>query len=123
MEKEIKILKIDFPLFWTNAYKNKNRFYKYVFTETKQYVEKINLSKEYLKNDNCKKLWERHCEFCFEKITIELTRECYCTEDCFTWICQKCFNEHKDKYNWRVVEVQDIPKSGIINMDVKVVKK
>ena len=68
--KSVELLKIEFPDFWFNAYKNKNHFFNLVFEEATQYVEKLGLSKKLLEEDNCKELWERHCEFCFEKITI-----------------------------------------------------
>lgn len=123
MEEKTNLLKIEFPKFWLNAYKNKNHFFNYVLAEAKQYVEKRKLSEEYLKKDNCRKLWERRCEFCFEEITTEINDECYCTGDCYTWICSKCFNEYKAKYKWQVTEVQDIPKSGVVVTEVVISKK
>lgn len=120
--KKTKLLKIFFPKFWINAYEKKNRFFDYVFKEAEQHVKKRSLSEEYLKDDHCKELWERNCDFCFEKITTDNKGEYYCSEDCYAWICPKCFNVFRDQYNWQVIEVQDIPEHGVIAVQVKIAK-
>ncbi len=115
-----KLFKITFPEFWIQAYKNKNNFFDYVFKEAKQFIDKGISSANYLKDDLCKILWERHCEFCFKKITILSNKECYCTVDCFNWICADCYEDFKDQFNWQVNEVQDIPDEGVTSLEVKI---
>ena len=46
-----------------------------------------------------------HCDFCSEKFS-EMDgdlHEGYCTLDKYHWICEKCFNDFKDMFNWQVV--------------------
>ena len=57
--------------------------------------------------------WEHdHCEFCGSKFCEENTslsnsiclHEGYATEDKYRWICDKCFNDFKKKYNLKVAK-------------------
>ena len=46
-----------------------------------------------------------HCEFCwakFAQIEGDL-HEGYCTIDRHSWICETCFNDFKDMFNWTVL--------------------
>jgi len=46
--------------------------------------------------------WEHdHCEFCFETFSNN-DQIGYCTEDKYYWICEKCFGDFKDMFNWSV---------------------
>ena len=114
--KSIELLKIEFPDFWFDAYKNKNHFFNLVFEEATQCVEKLGLSEKFLEEDNCKELWERHCEFCFEKITINNKNTCFCTSDCFFWVCNDCFNKLKDEYNSILEEISDKENNYLNNI-------
>ena len=116
--KGITLLKIVFPGFWLEAYKKKNNFFYYVLEEAKQHVDKIGISNEYLEGDRPKELWHRHCDFCTKKISIEMQEECYCTKDCFNWICAECFNDFKKRFNWKINEVKDISEENIITLKV-----
>lgn len=46
-----------------------------------------------------------HCEFCLDRISTlaEDLHEGYCTEDEYWWICDACFNDFKDMFQWKVV--------------------
>ena len=50
--------------------------------------------------------WEHeHCEFCGEKISEydgDLN-EGYCTKDEKYWICEECYNDFKEMFNWKLV--------------------
>jgi len=119
--KGAKLLKIVFPEFWKNAYKKKNNFFQYVFSEAKQHVEKLGINKEYLEKDHCKALWHRHCDFCTKEITIVMQEECYCTDDGYGWICEKCYNDLKENFEWKIDEnAQDILAD---NIALKIIKE
>jgi hypothetical protein len=50
--------------------------------------------------------WDHdHCEFCWEKFsdipTIEAIREGWTTADEYHWICDGCFHDFNDRFNWR----------------------
>lgn len=57
---------------------------------------------KYLKKSN---EWEHdHCEFCNSKFS-EYKNDLhygYCTEDKYHWICEKCFEDFKEMFNWKV---------------------
>ena len=49
-----------------------------------------------------------HCDFCFQKIMENCGEkncctEGYCTEDSKIWVCDDCYNEFKNEFNWNVV--------------------
>jgi len=46
-----------------------------------------------------------HCSFCWEKFSKNDNdlKNGYCTLDNYHWICQKCFNDFKDMFNWYAV--------------------
>ncbi len=50
-----------------------------------------------------------HCEFCFSKFSF-LDGDLhfgYSTTDNYTWICEECFNDFKELFNWTVIEKSD----------------
>ena len=44
-----------------------------------------------------------HCEFCWEKFENGKV-EGYCTLDNYHWICDKCFDDFKDMFEWKIVK-------------------
>ena len=51
--------------------------------------------------------WEHdHCEFCFAKFMEpgeeDTLHEGYATEDNDHWVCEKCFEDFKDMFKWKV---------------------
>lgn len=47
-----------------------------------------------------------HCEFCWDKFgrwddTLHFG---YCTLDRYRWICEQCYNDFKDRFQWTVVD-------------------
>ena len=53
--------------------------------------------------------WHEHCEFCSKKITSKTSTKCYCTEDYYYWICNKCFNDFKKEFEWTVKDNVEYP--------------
>ncbi|MCC8042454.1 MAG: hypothetical protein LIO69_02890 [Oscillospiraceae bacterium] len=47
-----------------------------------------------------------HCEFCMDKFGSEkgMLKKGYCTENEYHWICEKCYNDFKDYFNWTIVK-------------------
>ena len=49
-----------------------------------------------------------HCEFCFATFMVEdhpdVLHEGYATEDNYRWICETCFDDFKDRFEWMVVD-------------------
>lgn len=45
-----------------------------------------------------------HCEFCFEKFGdgAEDLHQGYCSLDNYHWICENCYNDFKDYFNWKL---------------------
>ena len=54
--------------------------------------------------------WDHdHCEFCWAKFLEEdlpefpdILHAGYTTEDLYRWICEQCFEDFKDRFQWRV---------------------
>lgn len=111
--RNIELLKIVFPEFWRYSYQNKNNFYQYVFLEAKQHVEKDICGKEWLEGDRCRKLWQRHCDFCMKSIETDSQEECYCSKDVKLWICADCYNAYKEYFGWTFKQIDDIETSKI----------
>lgn len=48
--------------------------------------------------------WEHdHCEFCGSRVDSSLPFA-YTTEDNYHWICQECYEDFKDMFQWTSVE-------------------
>lgn len=49
--------------------------------------------------------WDHdHCEFCGTKFSFNegYSKNGYSTEDGYYWICNQCFNDFQDEFNWEV---------------------
>jgi hypothetical protein len=47
--------------------------------------------------------WEHdHCEFCFKLIDTS-SKIAYCTTDQYYWICEECYNDFKDLFQWNII--------------------
>lgn len=50
-----------------------------------------------------------HCEFCNAKFCLDLPEcllEGYCTEDYYRWICEPCFNDFRELFEFQLIEGQ-----------------
>lgn len=48
--------------------------------------------------------WDHdHCEFCGAKFSLDKNdlNEGYATKDGYHWVCQDCYNDFKDEFNWK----------------------
>jgi hypothetical protein len=57
--------------------------------------------------------WDHdHCEFCNTKFMVEeysdVLHQGYSTADDYHWVCEKCFGDFKDIFQWIVIENLDI---------------
>lgn len=45
-----------------------------------------------------------HCSFCWKKFghSPELLQKGYCTDDAHHWICDGCFNDFKEMFEWNL---------------------
>jgi len=51
--------------------------------------------------------WEHdHCEFCWRKFSERPgdLNEGYATEDEYRWICENCYEDFKEQFQWTVIE-------------------
>ena len=44
-----------------------------------------------------------HCVFCWHKINNENDIG-FCTLDKYHWICEGCYNDFKEMFNWKLVD-------------------
>ena len=52
--------------------------------------------------------WDHdHCAFCWAKFMVEdhpdTLHEGYATQDDYFWICERCFQDFRDKFRWKVI--------------------
>ncbi len=64
--------------------------------------------RQYKDNPN----WDHdHCAFCWVEFCLEgcagSIQEGYATQDDYHWICPQCFQDFKDRFQWRVIEAED----------------
>ena len=54
-----------------------------------------------------RKDWDHdHCEFCGAKLCLDSAvclTEGYCTEDQYHWICEPCFNDFREMFQFQLV--------------------
>lgn len=55
-----------------------------------------------------------HCEFCWDKFSAsaEDLHEGYTTTDHYRWICDTCYEDFKEMFQWKVVEVNPSEQQG-----------
>ena len=46
--------------------------------------------------------FHEHCEFCMMVINSDYLKVSYATKDLYHWICQDCFEDFKEEFNWRI---------------------
>lgn len=50
-----------------------------------------------------------HCEFCWHKFmeyaegVEDCSQEGFCSSDDKYWVCEECFRDFKDKFNWKLI--------------------
>lgn len=100
----LSLKKIKFPVFWQMAYREKNVFYDMVVTDAEDYVARFKRCEEFLHCEKVQTFWHAHCEFCWEKFMTDMDTECYCTPDFLHWICRECYEDFKDKFNFKLIQ-------------------
>ena len=98
----LTLYEIKFPEFWKKSRHLKNTFYKIVINKAEELVKQGSVDKMYLDKRRIHHIWHSHCEFCWETSAVYKCSTSYCTKDFKHWICQKCFNDFKDKFSWTV---------------------
>ena len=110
-----KILyKVTFPEFWKTAYKDKNIFYQKILRYAKEHVEATNRGHESLEGEKIQGFWHEHCEFCWEKALADKSCVFYCTDDLYYWICEECFRDFREMFNWTEKSVDEL----FLNADI-----
>lgn len=75
-----------------------------------KYLKGISLQwKKYAKHSEN---WDHeHCEFCHDKFMEEdypdVLHEGYTNEDSSRWICEQCFEDFKDLFDWEVMQAKE----------------
>lgn len=100
----LKLKKIKFPEFWQHAYRTKNDFYKLVADEARDFSVRFSPGEELPQGERAGRFWHAHCQFCWEKFITDMDVECYCTPDFSHWICSDCYEDFKDKFNFKLTE-------------------
>lgn len=103
------LYKITFPNFWKNAYKNRNAFFRSIEQYAIEHVETIESGYDFLEGEKIQHFWHEHCEFCWYKALTDIDCTFYCTEDMRYWICEECFRDFKEKFNWNEKSAEDLP--------------
>ena len=99
--------KVTFPQFWETAYRDKNTFYQAIKQNAKEFVKNMNRGHEFLEGEKIQHFWHEHCVFCSEKALTDKECTFYCTEDMRYWVCEECFNNFKEKFNWEQKSAED----------------
>ena len=77
-------------------------------TGQEKYLTGVSLSRKAYKKPS--DAWDHdHCEFCsakFSQMENDL-HEGYATEDEYHWICEACYNDFKDRFQWKVKDNED----------------
>ncbi len=102
------LYKIVFPAFWEVSYKNKNAFYKKVEQDAKKFVRTMHRGHEFLEGEKIQHFWHEHCNFCWEKALTDTLCTFYCTDDMQYWVCEKCFYDFKERFNWQEKDMKEL---------------
>ena len=75
-----------------------------VSNDAYSFVEQYSRGKEKLLGISIGEFWHTHCDFCMRKIDTNQNEPFYCTDNYDTWICEECFNDFCNMFNWTVIE-------------------
>lgn len=101
--------KVDFPLFWETAYREKNAFFREIERAARQHVESAQSGREFLEGEKIRHFWHEHCEFCWEEALTDKACTFYCTADLEHWVCEECFREFRNRFIWREKAGEELP--------------
>jgi len=77
-----------------------------------KYLKGVNIVKKRYRPYSDK--WDHdHCRFCWAKFSAsdgDLS-EGYATMDNYHWICQECYDDFKEAFEWRVMQIHDIDEN------------
>ncbi len=102
------LYKITFPAFWEKAYKENNIFFQKIERYAKKQIKETNCGHEYLEGAKIQHFWHEHCEFCWEKAQTDNPCTFYCTEDMGYWICDECFQDFREMFNWQEKTAEEL---------------
>ena len=102
------LYKIIFPDFWKTAYENRNVFFRKIEQYARKHIETTNRGHEFLEGEKIQHFWHEQCEFCWAKALTDKEYSFYCTEDMRYWVCEECFNDFKEKFNWEEKSVDEL---------------
>lgn len=94
------LYKVVFPDFWQKAYSEKTDFYNMIFNDAQNYLQNFPDRTDYVEGEKIQLFWHEHCSFCWEKALTNKQCVFYCTKDFKYWVCEQCFNDFKQKFNW-----------------------
>lgn len=104
----ITLYKIIFPHFWDLSYIRKNKFYFRTQEYAKYFILNTRSGKEFLLEENIRKIWHAHCDFCTREINPSGQIECYCTDDYLTWVCSTCYADFKERLRFNLREQNEL---------------
>jgi|SRR5262249_25127165 len=76
-----------------------------------KYLKGVDLCRRAYRQYPANPSWDHdHCCFCFADFEVEhdprypdVLHEGYCTLDEYHWICAECFDDFRERFEWRVV--------------------
>ena len=79
------------------------------FTSQDRYLKNVTLIHRTYRRYPLNPDWDHdHCAFCFAKFMIEdfpdVLHQGYATEDDYHWVCENCFVDFREMFNWVVIE-------------------
>lgn len=102
------LYKITFPVFWETAYKDKNAFFQKIEQYAKKHVETTNRGMDFLEGKKIQHFWHEHCGVCWEKALTDKSCTFYCTKDMHYWICEECFQNFREEFNWKEKSAEEL---------------
>ncbi len=82
------------------------------------YLLGVTLFHRHYRRDAKDLAWDHdHCEFCSAKFRVggagESLTDGYATEDGYRWICEKCFGDFRDRFDWRLALSDETREDGL----------
>jgi hypothetical protein len=72
------------------------------------YLFQVKLKKSHFKPTE--KWNHEHCSFCWETFDTNHSTG-YCTLDAYYWVCEPCYQDFKEMFQWELVELQSPDES------------
>ena len=98
------LYQVVFPDFWEKACRERNAFLRMITDGPVTYVKENGQWQELRQGEASPIDWHEHCDFCWEKATLDKKGTFYFTKDMRHMVCEECFRDFCERFKWKALD-------------------